>query len=590
MYGLGQSSGMIEGRNRVDSTLGNAAYMAIYMLFHIFFLLFVSLRTKQWLVRGIYGLIMLLFIYILLETGTRGTFIGLMTGSSVSILYLIIFGQKFPEVRKAAIGVLVALVTLFGSLMIFSDTAFVQDNDAIRRIANMNIKDDLEVRGIIWNVAIEGISERPVLGWGQGNFNYVFNEKYDPRLYGQEQWFDRVHNIFFDWLIAGGVLGFVAYFGILFSVLYYVFLKPLLRSSKDEEEGFTVTERAVLLGLVVGYFTHNLVVFDNLVSYMFYAVLLAIIHSRVSREMPSIMNFTVHKDIFTNIITPVAAVALAAGIYFVHVPSMIAAQDIIVAFTAQQPDERFGAFETALSRGSFADQEITEQLAQQAISLARQPNIPNDVKETHLRFAETKIKEMIVEKPNDARLHVFFASFYRSIGQFPLAKEQIDIARTLTPNKQTVVLEQGIVAMVMNDYPAMKAYMQEAFELDEGFSQARFLYAASLLYNGQSEEVYNVIPEKLFASFSRNDLALQAANQVGARDILIDMFESRIESQPTSAQNYASLGFVYYQSGQMEEAIEILKSGVAAVPSFATTGNCYIGNLEAGNQPDKDCQ
>jgi hypothetical protein len=52
-------------------------------------------------------------------------------------------------------------------------------------------------------MALKGIAERPVLGWGQENFNYVFNKYYNPQMFGQEEWFDRTHNVVLDWLIAG---------------------------------------------------------------------------------------------------------------------------------------------------------------------------------------------------------------------------------------------------------------------------------------------------------------------------------------------------------------------------------------------------
>ena len=59
----------------------------------------------------------------------------------------------------------------------------------------------------IWGMAIEGFKENPLLGWGQDNFNLVFNKYYDSRLYDQEPFFDRAHNVFLDWLIAGGIVG-----------------------------------------------------------------------------------------------------------------------------------------------------------------------------------------------------------------------------------------------------------------------------------------------------------------------------------------------------------------------------------------------
>jgi O-antigen ligase len=74
-------------------------------------------------------------------------------------------------------------------------------------------------------MAIKGIAEKPFIGWGQESFNYVFNKYYDPRMYNQEQWFDRAHNVFFDWLTAGGILGLGTYLFFFGTLLWYLWRK-----------------------------------------------------------------------------------------------------------------------------------------------------------------------------------------------------------------------------------------------------------------------------------------------------------------------------------------------------------------------------
>ena len=89
-------------------------------------------------------------------------------------------------------------------------------------------------------MAIKGFQERPILGWGQENFNYVFNKNYDPGMWGQEQWFDRTHNVILDWLVAGGILGLLAYLSIFFSTLYYVW--------RGKTNSFSITDKAIITG------------------------------------------------------------------------------------------------------------------------------------------------------------------------------------------------------------------------------------------------------------------------------------------------------------------------------------------------------
>ncbi len=305
LHGLGQYFGVIAGpessRIRIDSRLGNAAYMAIYMLFHIFMLFWLLVTSKNTLHKVLYVGVSAILIITLLLTGTRGTFLGFIGGGAVMVGYIALFARAYPEIRKIAIGACIAVVLLGVGFIAVKDSAYVQNNSALSRIANISIVKDLSTRGVIWKMALEGIKERPLLGWGQSNFNYVFNKQYQPSLYAGESWFDRTHDIFLDWLIAGGIFGLITYFSIFFAALYYIFWQPLF---SKEEPAFDVLERGVLIGLFVGYLLHNLVVFDNIISYIFYGTILALIHSRVSKKIASVESFEIYKPRPSPILAP----------------------------------------------------------------------------------------------------------------------------------------------------------------------------------------------------------------------------------------------------------------------------------------------
>jgi O-antigen ligase len=382
LHGLGQYFSVIDGpgssRIRIDSRLGNAAYMAVYMLFHIFFLFWLFVRSNVTLHKVIYGVLGLLLSITLLFTGTRGTFIGLIGGFIVMVAYIALFGRAYPELRKVAIGAFIFLAVASGGFFMAKDSEFVQSKTALSRIANISVGNDLVARGKIWNMAIEGFKERPLLGWGQSNFNYVFNKQFDPSLYAAESWYDRTHNIFFDWLIAGGILGFLTYFSIFFAALYYLFWQPLF--SKNEAS-FSVLERGVLIGLLAAYLVHNLVVFDNIISYIFYAVVLGLIHSRVGQKIKSVESFKIDEQLIAQFVAPLLILITGATVYFVNIPAIGAAGDIIDAMTAQTVEGRLIEFDNAIGRHSFGDQEIVEQLVQQAMDIVRNPNVKRN-KET----------------------------------------------------------------------------------------------------------------------------------------------------------------------------------------------------------------
>ncbi|MEZ4195117.1 MAG: O-antigen ligase family protein [Candidatus Paceibacterota bacterium] len=585
MYGL---SGQTAPGARIESFLGNSAYLAIYMFFHIYIAFWLFVEHRSALLRTVYGLLAFMFIYTLIETGTRGTTLGLISGTIVMVGYIGLFGSRFPEFRKYAIGAFVLLLVAVGSFYSARDSDFIQSSPNLARIANIDLGKDLEVRGTIWGMAWSGVKERPLLGWGQSNFNYIFNEQYDPFLYGQEQWFDRVHNIFLDWLVTGGFLGLIAYLSIFVACVYYLIIVPLRR---PEDQTFTTLERGVILGILAGYMTHNLVVFDNIISYIFFAVILALIHSRVGEHMPQFDTIKIDKNLFNQFVVPVAMVLVGALIYTMHVPGILAAGDIIDGYRSQTAEGKLAKFELALSRGSFAHQEITEQIAQQAMGIGSDANVKEETRQKFITRAEEELNKLVAEKPGDARVHVFFSTFYRALGNLDEAATQMDIARELSPRKQSIIMQQAIIKYSQGDMEKAKELFREAFILDERNDEAREYYAAMLFAIGEADSAKALITEdRIMDRFAMNDFILSSVNSAGDTVFLSELYESRIKQQPDSAQNWASLAFLYYQNKDNEAAISTLESAKTQIPTFAKAANCFIDNIKAGNEPQEGCQ
>jgi tetratricopeptide (TPR) repeat protein len=560
--------------------------MAIYMLFHIFILFFLFVRSNVTLHKSIYVLLSILLSITLLFTGTRGTFLGLIAGFGVMIGYVALFGRAYPELRRVAVIACVAVVLLFGGFFAIKDTPAVQENTALSRIANISLENDLVIREKIWTMAWTGFKERPLLGWGQSNFNYVFNQEYDPSLFAAEAWYDRTHNITFDWLITGGIFGLLAYLSIFVAALYYLFWQPLFSKS---EATFNVLERSVLIGLLAGYFVHNLVVFDNIISYIFFGAILALVHSSVSVPIERVKSFKLDEQLIGQFVTPLVVLIAVATVYFVNVPGIGAAGDIIDAMVAPTAKGRLEEFHSALSRNSFAQQEIVEQLAQQAMNVIRNPNASEEEKQAMVGRAELELLALAKDKPGDARLHSFLTTFYRTIGATPEARTQSALARSFSPKKQAIIIEQGIVEIQGGDIPKALEYLKEAFTLDERNTQARIFYATTLISSGKKDEGMALIGEEYFGAFAQNDYALSVVDQSKDMTLLARMFETRVALQPQNAQNRATLAFIYSELKQNEKAIAILEKAGSELPEFKERADCFVGNLKKGAKPDVGC-
>lgn len=589
LHGLAQHGGLIDGGGRIAGTLGNAAYMAVYLLFHIFFAIWLFVRTNDWHWRGLYLVSALVFAYVLLLTGTRGTFLALVSGSLVSVCYVALFGWRWPTLRRVAVIGLIAAAFCAGTFFLIKDSNLVQSNGALARIANIDLDTDLAVRGTIWRMAYEGVKERPLLGWGHGNFNFVFNQQYDPSLHSQEAWFDRAHNIFLDWLIYGGVIGLFIYLSIFAALFYYLLWRPYFK----QDNSFDVLERAVLIGLVMAYLVHNLVVFDNLISYIFFGVLLAIVHNQVARPLAKVEEYVADPVVVKQFVLPALLILASLTIYFVNVPSLLAARDLLGTFRTNNVTAKLESFEQALARGGWGRQEIVEQMSQQAISVSRADDVPREALAPFFTAVEEELVQINEYKPDDARLKIFTANFYRATGQLDEAAEAAAEARVLSPDKQTIIIEQAIIAREQADDTASRELLREAFEFDPEFPAARTLYAVSLFENGEYDEALALLTDPADRrAFALDTFAVASVERLADPELyefMVELFQLRVEDELAEPRHRVHLAFAYYRLGEAAKAIAVLREMAELHPSVATEADCVIDNIEQGRRPEEGC-
>jgi len=563
---------------RIHGTLGNSTYMAVYMLFHIFIAAIMFARTRVPWMRYVYVGLMILFAFVLVQTGTRGAILGLGGGMLLAAGYIALFAHGHVRTRKIAIGVLLAIVAVGSLLVGFRDSSFVQNDPRLARAANISL-DAGSTRFAIWSLAFEGFKERPVLGWGQENFSYVFNTHYDAELYGQEPWFDRVHNVVLDWLVAGGILGLLFYVGIFVAALVYVVIIPYIRKG---DSPFTPMESGVLFGLLAAYTFHNLFVFDNLISYIFFGLILALIHQRVSRPFERIDSISIKKETVEHIIAPIVLVVTLGLLYTLHMPNILASRDVIDALQARTIEDRIGSFDSALSRNTFALQEIREQLVLQTARDLGNPNISSEMKQVLVGKAHEEIQKQIEEKPGDARVYAFAAILYRAIGNTDLEIQQLEIARTLSPQKQQFIFELAFAYLKQEDTESALSLFKEAFELAPEKVDARVLYALRALYEGDQVLFDSLInTDEYFAAFAQNDTALQATYSLGEFSLLIRSLEYRLVQNPSDTQSRINLAIALHQTGKSTEAIKVLEAGIVLDPSFEAQGREAIQAIQA---------
>ncbi|MEK9173308.1 MAG: O-antigen ligase family protein, partial [Patescibacteria group bacterium] len=177
----------------------------------------------------LYGFLTWVFSFFLILSQTRGAIMALVVGAAVFLVHLVFFLPK--AWKKGSFAVLVVLLLTTGSLYYYRHSTFVQNlpGSRVLDLFDQGTKtDSVQTRLWTWGSAWKGFKERPIFGWGQENFSLVFDKHFDPRHYkpGQvsETWFDRAHSVIFDYLSETGILGLLSYLG-MFVVLFWRIIK-----------------------------------------------------------------------------------------------------------------------------------------------------------------------------------------------------------------------------------------------------------------------------------------------------------------------------------------------------------------------------
>lgn len=583
IYSIFQLAGKVtinQGGVRVDATFGNATYLAIFLVFNIFFALILITRDRILWKKITYSIIALLHVVILYHTATRGAILGLIGGLLVSGILIALFDNGEKRLRIIAGSIVGGAVLLVLGFIAVKDASFVTSSPVLSRFASISWNETkTQARAYIWPMAVKGWESGPktiLIGWGQENFNYIFNANYDPRMYSQEQWFDHTHNTLLDWLVAGGLLGLLAYLS-LFGAAGWLIWKQSIDMS--------FTEKALLTGLGAAYFFHNLFVFDNIVSYVLFVALLAYVQWKSTRLVKPLASRAGKSDeADTRMLGSLVLVVLVFCLYFFNWRGYETNRYLIDALraTSQGPTQApttVASYEKALSYDTLGRPEVVERL----VDASRSINVPEVSLELRQKFAEMAKKAVdtqIERFPGDARYETFAGSFYGFYGQMADAEKHFVAAANLSPRKQSILFQLGNFYVSTKQYDKAITVFKKAYDLDTTYADAANYYALALLYAGREEESKAFLNS--LGGTLTSDTVLQAYINTGKWDKAVPLLKAKIAANPSDMTSRQNLAAAYYQMGNKAGAIATVQEMIRITPSFKAQGEQLIQQIEAG--------
>ena len=298
----------LEAGQRIELTLGNPTYVGAYMLINalIGVGLFVDSFTDRtsgergsaamrrrrrrrrtgrrsggitesnvpwW--RLFWAASVALSLWMMLESSTRGAFVGLVAALTALAVGYLLWGRR-TRLKLAAVVVVGGIVTFGLFLVLGAETAAAQRladrSYVIERFIQTGQGNDTSLKGRLASVSfgLRGFIEKPLLGWGPENYVAAWGRHYDAEEVGDYRGppFDQAHNKPVEELTTKGAIGLASYLSLWVLMLWIV--SSRVRRLGADREVLTLVMGAAM----AGYFAQNLFLFDTPTTVLQFMVLL----------------------------------------------------------------------------------------------------------------------------------------------------------------------------------------------------------------------------------------------------------------------------------------------------------------------------
>ena len=231
----------------------------------------VPFNYLPWL-QSVWILSIMLNLWALWLTGTRGAVIGLGTAAfAFSVGYLIRGQVRWARmVSYALVGSAVVAIGLFAAVRTTDALdPVIESNTMLSRISSIGLGDaSISGRVAGAQAGLLAYAEKPALGWGPENFLIAWGKHVDVEAAERDR-FDQAHNKLVEELTTKGTLGFVSYMLVWAAMAWAMFI------SIRRRQGYTQLSVLIIAAAMLAYFAQNLFLFDTPVTIMQFSLLAA---------------------------------------------------------------------------------------------------------------------------------------------------------------------------------------------------------------------------------------------------------------------------------------------------------------------------
>ena len=574
LYGLGQKLGfpglIHTGMDRVEGTIGNAAFLAGYLVLTAGITAYIAHTAPRGNARWWWAASALLQVVVVFLSETRGAVLAVL-GTAFLLLTYSAFFARAQRMRMVSIGVLVLLVASVGAGYLNRDTLAQSDTGFLKRLGQISLSDPTtKSRLFIWKNSIEASQDRFITGYGPENFEYVYNRYYDPNIV-TEEWFDRAHNTYVDALIQTGIVGL----GLLLALFWIAVRAAWKYRSNNEWAG-------VILGAtVIVYAAQNFFVFDTIAtSALFFAVLAFLISTQHDRGVVEKV-----KDLFAGgpryVVFGYAVAVVALGSwYWVNWLPLKANTALADGYMYQVADTKRSAasLERGLSYGTFADMEYAYQAYDMYFNKKGYGKLHPEELLAGYEFSKRTLEDTIERYPWNVRLYIYWAHIVEGRpagGSYDEAKLEEFLRKAIELSPKRSQAHYMLANIYLNkeasstDQVEKKESLTKAIstlasyaEMMPGFSEPRIILANILLAEGMRTEADRYFKEGMESYIP----SYEVARRIVGYYLAVKDYQSVEEHLEYVVQNdlenydlWFDLAHVYYLNGKNDKALQAVQ-------------------------------
>lgn len=592
LYGILQRLGFTSikpGSSRILATMGNAGVLAAYLIFGLFLSIYLALTDSKNILKIIFGSATLIHLIAVILSGTRGAYLGVITGFLVAISIIIYKAKEKKKLRQGMIIAIILLAVLYGFLFISKNQEWVKNNYYLSRLTSFSLSDvTVKTRLMSWQWGLKGFYDKPILGYGFENFAIPYNKNFQAEYYNYsptKPYFDRAHNIVVELLATTGIIGFISYLLILVAVFYC-----LIRVYKDKQDYIYLS---VISGLVVAYFVQNLLIFDMLPAMLGFMVLLIFINNNYQDDEEA--DDKIKPGLNKRLIFPIALILLF--ILFQSYSKLIikpykAMKDDVIGQMLMPYDYNSAIkyLKDSVSYNTVFDLDLRSAAANTIFNYYRDNDVEGENKKDDIDFAINLYKDNLKYLPDDTYYNYKIAEILNYNYSLDLdekiilqARKHIDKAISTSPNRvrNYYLLSENL--LMAGQLDKAEEAVKKAVSLNDKFGES-YWELAKVCYtlNKYDEAKYNLIKTVDLGYRLQEQTILGLMSLFNVKENLkneIEFLELVIKNGTDNYLYYSTLANRYYETGNKEKAIKYAQEAVKLNPNIKEDVDKFIKKI-----------